>query len=227
MDAMPMTGGWTMSMMWTRMPGQTWAGAEASFVVMWVAMTVAMMLPSIAPTLWRHRRSVGGVGAAHPAPLTALVAAGYLSVWTLLGAAVFPLGVALAAIRMRQPALAHVAPIAAGVVVLAAGLLQRSAWKARHLACCRAERWHGVATSAVASAAWRGGVRLGVHCASSCAAPMAVLLALGVMELRTMVVVAAAVTVERLAPAGERVARVTGTVAIAAGMLLVALRLTA
>ena len=31
MDAMPMTGGWTMSMMWTRMPGQTWAGAEASF----------------------------------------------------------------------------------------------------------------------------------------------------------------------------------------------------
>ncbi len=29
---MPMPGGWTMSMAWMRMPGQTWAGAMASFV---------------------------------------------------------------------------------------------------------------------------------------------------------------------------------------------------
>jgi len=227
MDTMPMPGGWATSTMWTRMPGQTWAAAEASFVMMWVVMTVAMMLPSLAPTLWRHRRSVGGAGAAHPAPLTALVAGGYLSVWTLLGAAVFPLGVALAAIRMRQPALADAAPMTMGVVVLMAGLLQRSAWKTRHLACCRAERRHGGAASTVASVAWRDGLRLGVHCASSCAGPMAILLALGVMDLRAMIVVTAAVTGERLAPAGERVARVTGTVAIAAGMLLVALRLTA
>src|SRR5687768_16430294 len=46
MDAMPMTGGWTMSMAWMRMPGQTWPGAAASFLGMWVVMMVAMMLPS-------------------------------------------------------------------------------------------------------------------------------------------------------------------------------------
>jgi predicted metal-binding membrane protein len=51
---------------------------------------------------------------------------------------------------------------------------------------------------------------------------MAILLGIGVMDLRSMVVVAAAITVERLAPEGERVARGTGAVLIAAGLLLVA-----
>jgi hypothetical protein len=37
-----------------------------------------------------------------------------------------------------------------------------------------------------------------------------------------MAVVAAAITVERLAPAGERVARATGAVVIGAGLFLIA-----
>src|SRR5207302_5508750 len=45
MGEMPMPGGWTMSMAWMRMPGQTWSGAAASFLGMWVVMMVAMMLP--------------------------------------------------------------------------------------------------------------------------------------------------------------------------------------
>jgi predicted metal-binding membrane protein len=39
---------------------------------------------------------------------------------------------------------------------------------------------------------------------------VAILLVIGVMDLRAMAVVAAAITVERLAPAGERVARAIG-----------------
>ena len=35
MRDMPMAGGWTMSMAWMRMPGQTWLGAAASFLGMW------------------------------------------------------------------------------------------------------------------------------------------------------------------------------------------------
>ena len=62
MGAMPMPGGWTMSMAWTRMPGQTWSGAAASFLGMWVVMMVAMMLPSLAPMLWRYRQAVGRTG---------------------------------------------------------------------------------------------------------------------------------------------------------------------
>ena len=34
MGEMPMPGGWTMSMAWMRMPGQTWPGAAASFLGM-------------------------------------------------------------------------------------------------------------------------------------------------------------------------------------------------
>ncbi len=53
---MPMPGGWTMSMAWMRMPGQTWSGAALSFVGMWFVMMVAMMLPSLMPMLLRYRR---------------------------------------------------------------------------------------------------------------------------------------------------------------------------
>jgi predicted metal-binding membrane protein len=54
---MPMPGGGTMSMAWMRVPGQTWPGAAASFVGMWVVMMVAMMLPCLVPMLWRYRPS--------------------------------------------------------------------------------------------------------------------------------------------------------------------------
>ena len=51
---------------------------------------------------------------------------------------------------------------------------------------------------------------------------MAILLVIGVMDLRTMAVVAAAITVERVAPAGARVARAIGAVVVGAGFFLVA-----
>ena len=117
--------------------GQTWPGAAASFLGMWVVMMVAMMLPSLVPMLWRYRQAVGGTGETRLGRLTALVGVGYFFVWTVFGMAAFPLGVALAAIEMQQPALARAVPIAVGVVVLIAGALQFTAWKARHLACCR------------------------------------------------------------------------------------------
>src|ERR1017187_772778 len=72
---MDMPGGWTMSMMWMRMPGQSWAAAAAMFLLMWLTMMVAMMLPSALPMLLNFRRSLtenGNVGA----PMM-LVASGY------------------------------------------------------------------------------------------------------------------------------------------------------
>ena len=156
MGGMSMPGGWTMSMAWMRMPGQTWPGAAASFLGMWVVMMVAMMLPSLVPMLRRYRQAVGRTGATRLGPLTAIAGAGYFFVWTVFGMAVFPLGVALAEVEMQQPALARAVPMGVGVVVLIAGVLQFSAWKARHLACCReapgrgrhvaGRRPHGLAT---------------------------------------------------------------------------------
>src|SRR5258707_15744361 len=77
MGAMPMPGGWAMSMAWMRMPGQTWPGAAASFLGMWVVMMVAMMLPSLVPMLWRYRQAVGRPGETRLDRLTALVGVGY------------------------------------------------------------------------------------------------------------------------------------------------------
>jgi len=221
MAEMPMPGGWTMSMAWMRMPGQTWPGAAASFLGMWAVMMVAMMLPSLLPMLERYRAAVGG-GGSRLGRLTVLVGAGYFFVWTLLGVAAFPLGVALAALEMEQPALARAVPLAVGAVVLLAGLLQLTAWKARQLACCRELPGAGRTLPPDAGTAWRHGLRLGVHCGRCCAGLIAILLCIGVMDLRAMAVVTAAITVERLAPAGARVARATGAVFVAAGLFLVA-----
>lgn len=220
MGGMRMPGGWTMSMAWMRMPGQTWPGAAASFLGMWAVMMVAMMLPSLVPMLGRYRQAVGTAGETRLGRLTALVGAGYFFVWTALGMAVFPLGFALAAVAMQHPALARAVPAAIGMAVLIAGALQLTAWKARHLACCREAP--GRTLPADTGTAWRHGLRLGLHCTYCCASLTAILLVLGVMDLRAMAVVAAAITLERLAPAGERFARATGAVAIGAGLLLIA-----
>jgi predicted metal-binding membrane protein len=221
MGEMPMPGGWTMSMAWMRMPGQTWPSAAASFLGMWVVMMVAMMLPSFVPMLSRYRSSVAKTGETRLAPLTALVGMGYFFFWAILGMAVFPIGVGVVAIEMQHPAMARFAPIAASVVVLIAGLIQLTAWKARHLMCCREAPGRGCALLPDAGTAWRHGLGLGLHCSQCCAGLIAILLVIGVMDLRAMAVVAAGITVERLAPAGERVAQVIGAIMIVAGLVLI------
>lgn len=209
MGGMSMPGGWTMSMTWMRMPGQTWPNAAASFLGMWLVMMVAMMLPSLLPALWRYHQ------ATRPGWRTALVGVGYFSVWTLFGMAVFPLGIALATAEMQRPSLARAVPLAIGTVVLLAGALQFTAWKARHLTCCR------TLPPDIANP-WRHGLRLGLHCTSCNAGLTAILLVLGVMDLRVMAVVTAAMTLERLAPAGKRAAQAIGIVVVAAGLFLLA-----
>jgi predicted metal-binding membrane protein len=222
MGEMPMPGGWAMSMAWMPMPGQTWVGAAASFVGMWVVMMVAMMLPSLVPTLWRYCQTIGGTGEKRLSWLTALVAMGYFLVWTVFGIVVFPLGATLAEIEMQQPMLANVVPITVGVAVVIAGALQLTAWKAHHLACCREAAGHGRMLSADTGTAWRHGLRLGLHCICGCAGFTAILLVIGVMDLRVMALVTAAITAERLAPNSERVARAIGIVVVGGGLLLIA-----
>jgi predicted metal-binding membrane protein len=64
-------------------------------------------------------------------------------------------------------------------------------------------------------------LRLGFHCSCCCAGLTAILLVIGVMDLRAMAVVAAAITVERLAPAGERLARAIGAIILGEGLFLI------
>jgi predicted metal-binding membrane protein len=221
MGGMLMPGGWTMSMAWMRMPGQTWLGAAAWFLGMWVVMMVAMMLPSLVPMLRRYRQAVGKAGETRLGRLTALVGAGYFLVWTLWGMIAFPVGVALATVEMQLPVLARSVPLAVGIMVVTAGALQFTAWKAHHLACCRTAPAGGSTLLPDAGTAWRHGLRLGLHCSYCCAGLTTSLLVIDVMDLGTMSVIAAAITAERLAPAGERVARAIGAVVVVAGLVLI------
>jgi predicted metal-binding membrane protein len=221
MGGMTMPGGWTMSMAWMRMPGQTWAGAAASFLVMWSVMMVAMMLPSLAPMLSRYREAISVTAEKRLGRLTGLVVLGYFVVWTGFGMAVFPVGVSLATIAMQHPQVARAVPITVGAVVLIAGSFQLTAWKTRQLACCREAPGRGRTLPADAGTAWRHGVCLGLHCVSCCANWMVILLVVGAMDLRAMAVVTAAITVERLAPEGPGVARAIGAVIVGSGVLLI------
>jgi len=138
MGEMPMAGGWSLSMMWMRLCGQSWNPAALSFLGMWMAMMVAMMLPALAPMLQRYRRALAAMGGMHPGWPTALAGAGYFGVWAVCGMAVYLPGAALATRAMADPATARVLPFAAGALVVLGSALQFTAWKARQLACCRA-----------------------------------------------------------------------------------------
>lgn len=175
-----------------------------------VAMMVAMMLPSVAPTLWRHHRQLRAMRAPRAGIRAMLVVVGYAGVWTAIGLALSAL----------SPA--RVAPWMAGAVVLCAGALQRSRWKADRLLRCRTACVAPDAVSKSIMAAWRVGCRLGIDCSLSCAAPMAVLLVSGLMDARMMAVVTAAITAERVAPGGARIARLTGGLALITGLVMCA-----
>ncbi len=218
--SMAMPGGWTMTMAWMRMSGQTWFGAAAWFVGMWVVMMVAMMLPSLVPMLLRYRGSVRGPGETRLGRLTVLAGAGYLFVWAFFGAAVYPIGLVLTAAEMRSPALARSVPIATGVVLLLAACVQLTAWKARQLGHCRNAPACG--QSPDARSAWQYGLNLGVHCGLCCFGFMMILLATGVMDLGAMAIITVAITVERLSPRPQYAARAAGVGIIAAGTLVIA-----
>ncbi|HEY1302662.1 MAG TPA: DUF2182 domain-containing protein [Vicinamibacterales bacterium] len=202
------------------MSGQPWPTAAASFLGMWVVMMVAMMLPSLIPMVRRYRQSIGASDARRLGLSTAIVSIGYFFVWTVFGMVAYPLRVALTAIEVRHPAAAGAIPIAGSVVVLIAGAFQFTGWKARRLACCREPLERGRALPAAAVAAWRHGLRLGLDCSGCCGNLMVIMFVLGVMDLRVMAVVTTAITAERLAPDGERVAHAIGAIVVAAAVVL-------
>jgi predicted metal-binding membrane protein len=211
--AMP---GWTMSMVWMRMPGETWLAGGLGFLWMWVVMMVAMMLPSLVRMLWRYSEAADG-GQAVGGWRTAMMAAAYFLVWTLAGAAVYPLGAAMSRLAMRVPAVARAEPVAAALAVLLAGAVQFMRWKLDHLRWCQRSSRHELDCWGDGRITFRLGVHLGVHCVLCCTNLMLILLVLGIMDVRAMAVVTAAITAER---SSTRAAQVIGVLALAGGVFL-------
>jgi predicted metal-binding membrane protein len=204
MGTIPLPGGNTMSAMWTPMCGQTWLGAAASFVGMWTVMMVAMMMPSLAPGLWRYRAALEAEGEVSRNGLVALAGAAYLGVWALLGLAIFAAGAALLDVLMRLPALARTLPFAEVAALLLSVAFQLATWKARLLAPCNGKAQGAVVPGRTFSTAWRHGWRFGVNCCFSCAGLTVLVLVTGVMDPGVMAFVTAAISTEKLAAAHLR-----------------------
>jgi predicted metal-binding membrane protein len=140
-------------------------GSFASFIAVWVVMMAAMMLPGAAPAVLRRAQARGGVRA------VPLFTGSYLAVWALVGAAVYAL---------YRP---H-GYVAAGVVVIAAGLYELTPVKRHFRRRCRDTV--------------RSGFRFGLCCAGSSIGLMLMLLALGAMSLMWMSVIAVLVLAQKL-----------------------------
>ncbi|HXY68816.1 MAG TPA: DUF2182 domain-containing protein [Gemmatimonadales bacterium] len=196
-------------------------GAAAAFLAMWVVMMVAMMMPSLVPMLSRYRRAAPGPAGAPVGVRTALVGAGYFTLWSVIGAAAYVAGLLWQAAERRWAGLAHATPLVAAAVLVGAGLVQLSGWKSRQLGRCRAAACVR-APGTGAWAAWRHGLEAGATCALCCSGFMTILVVAGVMDLRLMAAVAAAITVERLVPWPVAAARVAGILAVAGGGLALA-----
>jgi predicted metal-binding membrane protein len=99
-------------------------GSFAFFVVLWVSMMAAMMLPGAAPAVLRRARS--------EVRAVPLFVVSYLAVWTLVGVAVY------AAYRPHGAAVA-------GVVAIAAGIYELTPLKQHFRRRCRESVGSGVA----------------------------------------------------------------------------------
>lgn len=225
---MPMAGGWTMSMMWMSMPNEAWIQAAVVFLAMWLAMMVAMMLPSTLPMLLLYRRTLLSRHTRHPDGLMWTAAAGYFLVWSIFGAAVYVLGMALARSTMLSPAISRAVPLLSGGALMLAGMYQLTAWKFACLQHCRNPIFALAHYQRASSPReWERAFRLGFHhgafCTGCCWALMLIQLTLGVMNITAMVAVAAIIAFEKLFPRGASVARVVGVGALTAGFI-VALR---
>ena len=163
-------------------------GAFGFFAAAWVTMMAAMMLPGAAPAAVRHARAAGDGRVALP------FVGSYLAIWALAG---------VAAYALDRP---H-GPLAAGVVVIAAGGYELTPVKRHFRRRCRAETGSGLG--------------FGLCCAGSGLGLMAMLVALGLMSLLWMAVVAVLTGAQKLLPARAAIDVPVALAIVGLGLVLV------
>jgi predicted metal-binding membrane protein len=189
-----------------------------ALVLMWWLMMVAMMLPSAAPAILLYAR-VRQQRRSQPAlPDTGVFLAGYLLVWLL-----FSIVAATAQALLIGASMALDNPFAQGALLIAAGIYQLTPLKQACLRQCQSpaqfisRHWR----SGVAGAVRLGGLH-GAYCVGCCWMLMALLFVGGVMNFAWIAGLTLLVGAEKLLPRGEWLARVSGAVLIAWGLLKLA-----
>jgi predicted metal-binding membrane protein len=194
----------------------------ALMFAMWWLMMIAMMLPSATPILLLvaslNRRASPD---RRPYGATALFAFGYLAAWASFSVVAVAVQAWLSA-NGTLTSMLHVGEGAlAGGMLLAAGLWQLTPQKRACLRICRSPA-HFLATRRRSghSGAVAMGAEHGAYCVGCCWLMMTLLFIGGIMNLYWIAGLAAYALVEKLLPAGERVARITGAILIGGGLAL-------
>lgn len=190
--------------------------AFAAAVVMWLAMVVAMMTPTVLPWILAYATLVTPVAGTRPHRAVLAFTAGYLLVW--LGYSVAAAGLQLTLARAGLLLGDRLTTALGGAVLVAAGVFQFMPLKDACLAHCRSPlsyfiaRWHDGPIGGL-----RLGLAHGVYCLGCCWLVMLTALAMGAMNLAWMAVLTAIVVLEQVAPGGIWVSRACGIGLIAWG----------
>jgi predicted metal-binding membrane protein len=190
-------------------PG-TMGPALPLFLLLWVVMMAAMMLPSMAPVAITWARSIGrqSVGAARAARI-AQFTGGYLIAWATFG---FIMYGALAAAGRFVDDHHQVGRWIGAAAFLLAGLYQLGPLKTVCLRHCRNPMAHLLHYAQFRP--WMRDLRVGVHhgtyCVGCCAALMIVLIPLGLMNLAAMAALAGVIFLEKLWRRGPLLSRAVG-----------------
>lgn len=190
-------------------PG-TMGTALPLFLLLWVTMMAAMMLPSVAPAAVTWVRGIGRRASGRTrAKRTAEFVCGYLLVWTAVGAPVYAVLAGTGRLIAGHPAAGHWIGLTA---FLLAGLYQLGPIKYVCLRHCRAPMSHllGYAGFLAPARDLRVGVHHGAYCVGCCAGLTVVLVPLGVMNVRAMAGLAVVIFVEKLWSRGPLLARFVG-----------------
>jgi predicted metal-binding membrane protein len=175
------------------------------FVGMWVVMMAAMMLPALGPQAARETVLVEGhaTTASRVGGVFAF-GGGFLVPWAVYGALAFAAAAGAGRLVADSPDLAKWLGV---FIFLVAGAYQLTPLKARALAHCRTEMAPPAAPGTMLGDALSG-LRDGAVCVGCCWAMMAVLIAVGVMNLWAMVGLAILIFAEKILPAPRLVSAI-------------------
>ncbi|MFF1274907.1 DUF2182 domain-containing protein [Streptomyces marokkonensis] len=190
-------------------PG-TMGTALPLFLLLWVTMTAAMMLPSMAPVALTWVRAIGRRSSGWTRTVrTVEFTGGYLLVWTAFGLLAY---VALSLTGDLVDGRPTAGRWIGAVAFLLAGLYQLGPLKNVCLRHCRDPMAHLVRYAGFRRPArdLRVGVHHGAYCVGCCAGLMVVLVPLGVMNVAAMAGLAVVIFVEKLWSRGPLLARGVG-----------------
>lgn len=189
---------------------------------MWVAMAIAMMLPTAAPMISAYMEICQTAAAKSIATVSPLVLiAGYLSVWLIFAISAAITQVGFIRLSLFFPIPPATSQGVASALLIAAGIYQFSNLKQACLTKCRAPLNFFFANwSDSPRDIFQLGVKQGLFCLGCCWALMLVMFVTGIMNIFWMVALTALMVAEKIIPNPDVLRRITGFALIAWGATL-------